>query len=337
MIHDPCGPLNITSPCMQNGKCSKGFPKLFTIETQSGQDGYPKYRRRSPEDGGQTFQLRKSSRIVTIDNRWIVPYSPVLLRAFDCHINIELCHSVKAIQYICSYINKGSDQAAFSVESRDEIKAYQNGRYIISSEAAWRILAPKNDTVNVINEKILSMFEADEKTYISFDTLSDQDDAVDIPIEFLNSLNPSGLPPHKLDLKIGAPIILMRNLNAPKLCNGTRLRIVSLKKNLIEAEILTGSASGQIVYIPRIPMITNEYPFEFKRVQFPIKLCFAMSINKAQGQTMKVSGIDNTDPCFTHGQFYVACSRVSSEKNLYIYASDQRTNNIVYKEILDYQ
>ncbi|XP_044019694.1 ATP-dependent DNA helicase pif1-like [Aphidius gifuensis] len=106
------------------------------------------------------------------------------------------------------------------------------------------ILAPKNDTVNVINEKILSMFEADEKTYISFDTLSDQDDVVDIPIEFLNSLNPSGLPPHKLNLKIGAPIILMRNLNAPKLCNGTRLRIISLKKNLIEAEILTGSASG---------------------------------------------------------------------------------------------
>ncbi|XP_044010203.1 uncharacterized protein LOC122853855 [Aphidius gifuensis] len=139
MIHSPCGPLNITSPCMQNGKCSKGFSKLFTIETQSGQDGYPKYQRRSPEDGGQTFQLRKSGRMVTIDNRWIVPYSPVLLRAFDCHINIEPCHSVKAIQYICSYINKGSDQAAFSVESRDEIKAFQNGRYISSSEAAWRI------------------------------------------------------------------------------------------------------------------------------------------------------------------------------------------------------
>ncbi|XP_050060417.1 uncharacterized protein LOC126551362 [Aphis gossypii] len=140
MIHGPCGPFNMNSPCMQNGKCSKGFQKLFTIATQSGQDGYPKYRRRSPDDGGQTFQLRKSdNRMVTIDNRWIVPYSPLLLRVFDCHINIELCHSVKAIQYICSYINKGSDQAAFSVELRVEIKAFQNGRYISSSESAWRI------------------------------------------------------------------------------------------------------------------------------------------------------------------------------------------------------
>lgn len=72
--------------------------------------------------------MKSGNRMVTIDNRWIVPYSPLLLRVFDCHINIELCHSVKAIQYICSYINKGSDQAAFSVESRDEIKAFQNGR-----------------------------------------------------------------------------------------------------------------------------------------------------------------------------------------------------------------
>jgi len=81
-------------------------------------------------------------------------------------------------------------------------------------------------------------------------------------------------------------------------------------------------------------MITNEYPFEVKQVQFPIKLCFAMSINKAQGQTLKVAGLDITNPCFIHGQFYVVCSRVSSAKNLYVYAPHQRTKNIVYKEVL---
>jgi len=196
------------------------------------------------------------------------------------------------------------------------------------------ILAPKNDSVTSINNKILSMFQAHQQTYLSIDNLTDQDNVIDIPIEFLNSLNPSGLPPHKLDLKIGAPIILMRNLNAPKLCNGTRLRIVTMQRNVIEAKILSGSAQGQVVFIPRIPMITNEYLFEFKRVQFPIKLCFAMSINKAQGQTLKVAGLDITNPCFIHGQFYFACSRVSSAKNLYVYAPHQRTKNIVYKEVL---
>jgi len=178
------------------------------------------------------------------------------------------------------------------------------------------------------------MFQAHQQTYLYIDNLTDQDNAIDIPIEFLNSLNPSGLPPHNLDLKIGAPIILMRNLNASKLCNDTRLRIVTMQRNVIEAKILSGSAQDQVVFIPRIPMITNEYPFEFKRVKFPIKLCFAMSINKTQGQTLKVAGLDITNPCFTHGQFYVACSRVSLAKNLYVYAPHQRTKNIFYKEVL---
>jgi len=61
------------------------------------------------------------------------------------------------------------------------------------------------------------MFEANRKNYISIDTLTDQVQAVDIPIEFVNSLNPSGLPPHKLDLKVGALIILMQNLNCSQI------------------------------------------------------------------------------------------------------------------------
>jgi len=83
-------------------------------------------------------------------------------------------------------------------------------------------------------------------------------------------------------------------------------------------------------------MIKNEYPFEFKRVlQFPIKLYFAISINKAQGQTIKVAGINHTDPCFIHGQFYVACYSVSSEKNLFKFALEQKTYNNVYREFLE--
>lgn len=109
-------------------------------DTQSGNDSYPKYRRRSPADGGKTWPLKmKGGYVILIDNRWIVPYNAVLSRIFECHINTELCSSVKAIQYIFSYINKGSDQATFSVESRDEIQNFQNGRYISSSLDVWRI------------------------------------------------------------------------------------------------------------------------------------------------------------------------------------------------------
>ena len=95
-MHGPCG-----EKCMENGKCSKNFPKPFCAETQSASDGYPAYRRRSPQDGGHTFEIRRDDRVVTMTNAWVVPYSPFLSRTFQCHINLELCYSVKSIQYVC--------------------------------------------------------------------------------------------------------------------------------------------------------------------------------------------------------------------------------------------
>lgn len=105
--------------------------------------------------------------------------------------------------------------------------------------------------------------------------------------------------------------------------------------NVIEAEILTGCAKGNLVFIPRIPMIPQDCPYEFKRVQLPIRLCFAMTINKSQGQTLKIAGIDLRSHCFSHGQLYVACSRVSSSEGLFIHLLDNgKTSNVVYPEVL---
>ncbi|XP_063903766.1 uncharacterized protein LOC135123203 [Zophobas morio] len=137
MIHGPCGNLR-KFPCMKGGCCSKKYPRILLKETQTGDDGYPKYRRRGPADGGFTVEIHG----VTLDNRWVVLYNPVLSRTFAAHINIEYCNSVKSIKYICKYVNKGSDQASFGLENdNDEVKLYESGRYISSSEAVWRILA----------------------------------------------------------------------------------------------------------------------------------------------------------------------------------------------------
>ncbi|XP_060871344.1 uncharacterized protein LOC132945589 [Metopolophium dirhodum] len=196
------------------------------------------------------------------------------------------------------------------------------------------ILTPKNDKAAEINEILLKAFNEKAVEYKSFDSVIQSDDAVHYPLEFLNTLNPSGLPSHKLILKIGAPIMLLRNLNPPKLCNGTRLQVKSLHKNVIEAIVITGCARGDIVLIPRITLIPTDYPFEFKRIQFPIKVCLAMTINKSQGQSLSMAGIDLREECFSHGQFYVACSRVSSASSLVILAPKGSTKNTVYKEVL---
>ena len=231
----------------------------------------------------------------------------------------SLCHTVSSLEALI-----------FAV--------YGDPAVIPNSENSWMceraILTPRNDIAGVINENILRRVVGESMEYTSINRVVDEEDATHYPVEFLNSLNASGLPSHKIILKIGVPIILLRNLSPPKLCNGTRLKVVSLQRNVIEAEILTGCAMGERVFIPRIPLIPNNFPFQFKRVQFPISVCFAMTINKAQGQTLHTAGVDLSTPCFSHGQLYVALSRVSNADNLFVYVPENGTVNIVYKETL---
>ncbi|UYV71019.1 hypothetical protein LAZ67_8001425 [Cordylochernes scorpioides] len=145
MIHGPCGTFNINAPCMKNGKCSKNYPRDLISDTQTGFDGYPRYRRRAPENGGFKGKLKgRGNTEIEVDNKWVVPYSPLLSRMFKAHINVEYCHSVKSIKYICKYVNKGNDMAIFGLSkenTNDEISQYLLGRYISSNEAVWRILS----------------------------------------------------------------------------------------------------------------------------------------------------------------------------------------------------
>jgi hypothetical protein len=212
------------------------------------------------------------------------------------------------------------------------------------------ILTPKNVDVDVINDTMMATFNQDspqEHVYLSADCVAEADQRGTWPVEFLNSLMPSGVPPHTLRLKVGCPIMLLRNMTGG-LANGTRLICKRFMPHLIDAEVVTGPDAGQRVFIPRLsitPSDTDKMPFTMCRRQFPVRAAFAMTINKAQGQTMAQVGIYLPQPVFSHGQLYVAASRVGRRQAAKVMVVGGRklcadgvervvTKNVVYAEVL---
>lgn len=141
---------------------------------------------------------------------------------------------------------------------------------------------------------------------------------------------------------MGAPFMLLRNLNQKKgLCNGTCLIVLYLGEHVIRGEIVTGSHIGHKVDLPRIILSESvtKHPFTLERRQFPIRLCYAMTINKSQGQSLKCVLLYLPQPVFIHGQLYVGLYRVITQSDLKIIQGKNqkigKVKNIVYKEIYD--
>ena len=127
---------------------------------------------------------------------------------------------------------------------------------------------------------------------------------------------------------------MLRNFNQLKLCNGTRLTVKKTMKNLIVVTIIIGKFKGEDVLIPRIPLRPTDFAFDFRHVQFPVRLAFTMTINKSQGQSLEVCGINLELPCFLHRQLYEACSRVSKTSTLFVFSAHGKTKNNVHYKVL---
>ncbi|KAL4091329.1 hypothetical protein QTP88_026032 [Uroleucon formosanum] len=153
MIHGPCGTLNQNSPCMMDGKCSKRYPQTLISETITGNDA----------DNGRSTIVKLNQQDIEIDNRWIVPYSPILSKTFKAHISVESCHLVKSIKYICKYVSKGviwlSNEAVwwiFSFPIRERYPSVvhlavglENGQrvYFIAQNTVQRAAQPPSTTL----------------------------------------------------------------------------------------------------------------------------------------------------------------------------------------------
>ncbi|KAA6380996.1 MAG: putative PIF1 helicase [Streblomastix strix] len=161
--------------------------------------------------------------------------------------------------------------------------------------------------------------------------------------EFMHSITPSGLPPHRLILKIGAIVILLRNIDVKRgLCNGTRLAVIIFNTPYLKLQRNVGKIQGKQFFLPRLglePTKANQL-FQMTRRQFQIRLAFAMTTNKSYRYSFDQIGVFLNQQGFAHCQLYVAFSRCKRLYGLKVLNLDfarriyRNARNVVAKEIL---
>ena len=204
------------------------------------------------------------------------------------------------------------------------------------------IYTPLNRHVHVMNDICIDKYPGTAKSYLSADSILEDDHKDAVPNEYLNAMSPSGLPDHNLTLKVGAPIMLLRNLqagSAVSLRNGTRMVVIQMMERALEVEVAVGINKGLRIFLPRIPHYdkSGDYPFTIVRRQLPVRLAFSVTINKGQGQENERVGLYLPSPVFAHGQLYTGISRGKRSSMVKVRISDDEeglTDNIVYKELL---
>lgn len=208
------------------------------------------------------------------------------------------------------------------------------------------IISFHNDNVDDINAAVLSRFPGvshtlEGRTMLDHEHLEGDTNDFFSMSEYLSLLRPSGVPSHTIKLKKGVVVMLCRNLSIDhRLSNGTKVVVEDIKPYTLQVRTLD---TGTIHFIPRISFkFVTTQGVAVKRIQFPVRLCFACTCHRAQGMTLDRTALDFTRHPFTHGHCYVALSRTRCAADTLILTTPElidddgyaKVQNIVYSSLL---
>lgn len=189
-------------------------------------------------------------------------------------------------------------------------------------------LATTNSLVNELNEKKLNQLPGQIYQYRA---------------SIMGNLEESSFPTAEvLKLKKGAQVMLIKNDTDKRWVNGTIGYVDSLSEDEVKINI-----DGFVYSIPRETWNKVRYTYNQEKrtveqetvssfTQFPLKLAWAITIHKSQGQTFGAVALDLGDGAFAHGQTYVALSRCKSLNSLFLKREIAREDIMVDPTIISF-
>ena len=193
------------------------------------------------------------------------------------------------------------------------------------------LLAPVNTIVDRINKRVTAMMPADRpsREYLSVNTADAHDvydpTSVVFAADNLQSITNANMPVHALTLRVGMPVMCMQNLDvANGICNGTTMIVERLGENVVWCRVNTRFGQRLQPFAPtRFAYDSNG--FKFTRIQLPLRVAFAVTVNRAQGGTYDYVAYHSLHQIWAHGTLFVAVTRVTSPDGLTILCDPKLT------------